>query len=176
MEDRLAHKFDDLQMSREDHQAGLFDQVARSIEVLMKGVPEAHSELIHQKELLDRDLEEETLDIEREASYAKNEIHRDAIYQSRGFKAMWDYREVYEEIIMEVMQKYNLIPMRKPQESQFASPSEFMSAEDMQREIDAMQPSVPIPPAPEEKSNGKKKPGLSFKKKRGENQPQDFNL
>ena len=109
------------------------------------------------------------------------EIHKQAIYQSRGFKAMWDYREVYEEIIMEVMQKYNLIPMRKPHESRLQNPSEMMTAEEMQREVEMMQrqgQEVPVPPAPSDASSKKNKtPSLSFKKKkRGENQPQNFDL
>ena len=49
LEDRLAHKFDDLQVAREDHQDGLFDEISKSIEVLMKAVPQAFEDLMRNK-------------------------------------------------------------------------------------------------------------------------------
>ena len=181
LEDRLAHKFDDLQIAREDHQTALFDEIARSIEVLFKGVPEAHKELMKEKSELDKDLQEELYAIEEEAKIAKDEIHRQSIYNSRGFKAMWDYREVYEEIIIEVMQKYQLIPMRKPIKSHLETPR-YMDKTQMMGETTKVAPlpgfappaqNVPVPPPPVVEQD---KPRLSFMKKRGENQPKDFKL
>lgn len=194
LEDRLAHKFDDLQMAREDHQADLFDEIAKSIEVLMKAVPRAFEELMGYKQELNDDLDDETQAIEQEASYARDEIHKQAIYQSRGFKAMWDYREVYEEVIMEVMQKYKLIPMRIPVHSTIGGPGPNDPRPPTQQDYENVPPppgfnpqqqtqqqqpqNVPIPPPPaQQQEEPKKKPKLSFKKKkRGANQPKDFNL
>jgi len=190
LEDRLAHKFDDLQLSREDHQADLFDEIAKSIEVLMKAVPRAFQELMEYKEELDKDLDEESRAIEQEASYARDEIQKQAVYQSRGFKAMWDYREVYEEIIMEVMQKYKLIPMRIPAHSTIGGPMQGDPSPPTQQDFENVPPppgfqqqqpqNVPLPPPPQPQApppqEEQKKPKLSFRKKRGQNQPKDFNL
>ena len=179
LEDRLANKFDDLQIAREDHQPDLFDEIAKSIEVLLKALPDAFNELMYEKSELDKDLEEETKFIGRQASMAVDDIDRQAIYQSRGFKAMWEYREVYEEVIMEVLQKYHLIPVRKPQQSSIERP-EFsplpLSQQMPPMQQTQMQPlqsppvqppsNVPIPSAPSDNLKGrKKKPKLSFKKK-----------
>mgnify|MGYP000144324992 CR=1 FL=1 len=124
LEDRLAKKFDALQVARENRNGDLFDELSKSIEVLLIGVPDAHRELMREKEKLDKDLEEELYDIERGASYAKDDIQRQLYKQTEGYKVMWEYREVYEEIIMEVMQKFRLIPLRYIPRSTVEAPKE----------------------------------------------------
>ena len=114
LEDRLADKFDRLQQAREDKQEDLFDEISRSIEVLLKGVPQAHDDLVHQREELDKDLKDVFKNIEVEANSARDDINRRAIMTASMFKAKWEYREVYEEIIIETLQKYKLLLLRRP--------------------------------------------------------------
>jgi len=140
LEDRLQVKFDDLQISREDRQAELFDEVAKSIEVLFRGVPKAHEDLIAEKQSLDEDFENELRDIELEASRARDDIHRNAILQSRGYSAQWEYREVYEEIIMDVMQKHGLIPMLRAHRHQLSTSQETIN----EMETMAVPDNIPI--------------------------------
>jgi len=110
----LADKFDNLQQAREARQEELFDEISRSIEILLKGVPQAHDDLIHQKEELDEDLKDVFKNIQVEASGARDDINRNAIINASAYKAKWDYREVYEEIIIETLQKYKLLLLRRP--------------------------------------------------------------
>jgi len=121
LEDRLQVKFDDLQIAREDRQADLFDEIAKSIEVLFRAVPQAHEDLQQEKDTLDEDFENELRDIELEASRARDDIHRNAILQNRGYSAQWEYREVYEEILIDVMQKHGLVPMLRSQRHQLST-------------------------------------------------------
>ena len=122
LEDRLAKKFDELQIARENRNGDLFDELSKSIEVLLLGVPDAHKELKQEKEKLDKDLEDELYNIERSASYAKDPIQSQLYKQTKSYDIMWEYREVYEEIIMEVMQKFRLIPLRYIPRSSIEAP------------------------------------------------------
>lgn len=139
LEDRLTRKFDDMQRAREGRQDSLFDELNRSIEVLLKAVPEAFEELMYEKQRLNNELEKEKQDIIYKANSARDEISRDVIFQSGVNKANWEYREVYEEVIIEILQKYDLIPMRRPSGSmirdyQFQSNEKMQSIEQPQQE------------------------------------------
>jgi len=114
LEDRLADKFDLLQMSREQRNNIAFDEVARSIEVLLKAIPDAYNLLMIEKNELDKDLDEKLDDIERRADSAGSKIQADAIRSNESFMVQWDYREVYEEVIIELLQQFKLIPIRNP--------------------------------------------------------------
>lgn len=158
LEDRLAQKFDDLQVSREDRQPELFDEVAKSIEVLLRAVPDAYNDLMEEKETLNNDLYEEVNKIEQEAANAQDEIYRQAILQNKGFTAQWDYREVYEEIIIGVMQKHGLIPMMRSSRSMLESmpdiPNMVPVEPEVPEELPVQQqqppPQQPIQPPPQQ--------------------------
>jgi hypothetical protein len=183
LEDRLAHKFNELQEARENRQSELFDEIAKSIEVLLKGVPDAYSDLMKEKTELNRDLEVETRDIQSEVSFARDDIHKQAIWEKRGYKAMWDYREVYEEVIMDTFQKYQLVTIRRPQKSFLLRPDDVPPNVLQQMNLTPEQMRVPIPPPPpqppqqqqKEKPSGRV-PRLSFKRKKASEHPTDFNL
>jgi len=113
LEDRLARKFDELQISRENHMPELFDELAKSLEVLMKAVPDAYEELMTEKQKLDKELEKEEQDTMLQAQMSRDEISKEFIISKRMTDAMWEYREIYEEIIIEILQKYDLISIRK---------------------------------------------------------------
>jgi len=112
LEERLAYKFDGLQLSREERNHELFDEIAKSIEILMKGLPEAYEELTALKEELIKGLNEELKSIEEEASMATDNIQREFITNQKSYGIKWEFREIYEELIMEVLQKFDLILIR----------------------------------------------------------------
>lgn len=117
LEDRLAKKFDELQVARERKESSIIDEYTRSIEVLLRAVPDAFEELMREKERLNRMLNEESHSVMMEAQASRDEISREYIVQTRMEKAMWDYRELYEEVIIEVLLKYGLIAIRKEKPS-----------------------------------------------------------
>lgn len=118
LEERLADKFDYLQVAREEKSIDgsdiAFDEIAKSIEILMKAMPEAYQYLMDQKKVLDDNFIEERDDIVREANAARDGISREVIFGRRMEVAKWDYREIYEEILMDVMQAFQLVDMKRP--------------------------------------------------------------
>jgi len=114
LEDRLAEKFDILQLAREQRNDVAFEEIARSVEVLLKVIPDAYNILQYQKNQLEKDLDEQLDDIERRAQNAPNKINADSIRTNESFQAKWDFREVYEEIIIELLQQFKLVPIRHP--------------------------------------------------------------
>ena len=111
LEDRLANKFDWLQQARENEDAKLFDELVKSIIVLFKAKPSAHQEFMLEKTELDKELIELMQSIDYAANQATDEIYRQATLNEK-FPLQWQYRESLEEMIMELMEKYNLIPMK----------------------------------------------------------------
>lgn len=109
IEEKLSEKFDFLQLSREERQPDLFDELVRSIEVLFKAVPDAYNDFIKQKETMDNELEEELVSVEQEALRSNDKISEDTLRSDKSYVARWEYREVLEEIIMELMQKHGLV-------------------------------------------------------------------
>jgi len=117
LEERLSNKFDALQLARENQNEDLFDEISKSILVLIKAVPSVFDELMNRKDELDKELKDTLQSIQREASYAKDEIQRQGFIKYENFKAQWDYRELLEEIIMEVLEAHSLIQMVKVPEA-----------------------------------------------------------
>jgi len=117
LEERLSNKFDALQLARENQNEDLFDEISKSILVLIKAVPSVFDELMNRKDELDKELQDTLQSIRREASYAKDEIQRQGFIKYENFKAQWDYRELLEEIIMEVLEAHSLIRMVKVPEA-----------------------------------------------------------
>ena len=118
LEERLADKFDYLQIAREEKSIDgsdvAFDEIAKSMEILLKGLPEAHEQLMLRKKELDDAFIEERDNIVADANNARDDIQRDFIYSRRLESAKWDYREIYEEMIMDIMQEYQLVDMKRP--------------------------------------------------------------
>jgi len=113
IEEKLSEKFDFLQLSREERHEGLFDELVRSIEVLFKAVPSAYNDFIVNKTELDKELQSELYNIEKEVSNAQDKISEQTIRSNKTNDAEWQYREVMEEIIMEIMQKHGLVILQQ---------------------------------------------------------------
>ena len=160
LEDRLAQKFDDLQLAREERVPHLFDEIGRSIEVLLRAVPQAYQELAFERQQLDAELEEAIYEIYRQASQAPDPIYRDAIVNNKSSAAEWEYREAYEEIIIDVLQKHGLVTMMRTARSQLES-----TPQPQQQPIQNTQQSVPQPQQPQQPQQQEKhKPHLISKK------------
>jgi len=160
LEDRLTRKFDDLQLARETRNHVAFDEISKSIEVLFKAVPKAHKDLMEEKKTLDEDLEEILGAIEEKAVNALDKITQQAIIENEGFSAQWEYRELYEEIIIELLQKYDLIPMKSPSYAEIES-----IPEEKEEKV------VEIEPEPEPE-----KPRLSVKRNQRKENEDEFKV
>lgn len=118
LESRLAEKFDDLQLAREQRavegMGSMFDELIKSIEVLMKGKPDAYQELLLYKQELERTYIEERNTVYVEAANYRDEVSQHIFLDRKINEARWEFRELYEEIIMDIMQKYQLIDMKHP--------------------------------------------------------------
>jgi len=160
LEDRLARKFDDLQIAREIRNPTAFDEIARSIEILFKAIPNVYDNLMEEKQELDNDIMEVFTAIEEKATNALDNISKQAIIQNESYSAEWEYRETYEEIIIELLQKYKLIPMKSPSYATIESKEStaIEPNEEIEEEIEEVSP-IPQPKQEE------KKPKLSIKRK-----------
>ena len=159
LEDRLAEKFDTLQLAREQRNHIVFDEIARSIEVLLRVIPSAYNLLLQDKATLEQALIEQLDEIEGRAQNAPNKISADSIRNNEAFQAQWDYRELYEEIIIDLMQRFKLVPIRYPMLSEVQAPEKE----------EAVEPPVPtlVPEPPQQKiptPTPTKKPKLSIPK------------
>jgi len=159
LEDRLAQKFDDLQIAREEGAAGLFDEIAKSIEVLLRAVPTAYNELQQQKQELDQEIEQVFYQIQLDARSAQDKIYRDAIINRKTDQAEWEYREVYEEIIIDILQKHGLISILRNSRSQLSN----MEEQQHQPKMQALQQEEEEE-EPEPEPEQQKKPHLISKK------------
>jgi len=160
LEDRLAQKFDDLQIAREEGAAGLFDEIAKSIEVLLRAVPTAYNELQQQKQELDQEIEQVLYQIQLDARSAQDKIYRDAIINRKTDQAEWEYREVYEEIIIDILQKHGLISILRNSRSQLSN----MEQQQHQTKMQAPQQEEQEEPEPEPEQEQQNKPHLISKK------------
>ena len=157
IEEKISDKFDYLQLSREERQPDLFDELSRSIEVLLKSKPKAYSEFIEAKQQMDVELANELYRIEEKATNAQDKINEDTIRSDESSIAWWEYREVLEEIIMELMQKYDLLIFQN-KKSRVVSP---VSNFDNYKE----EPEENVEQQPEETPEPKRVPHLSIRKK-----------
>ena len=160
LEDRLAQKFDDLQLAREERIPGLFDEITRSIEVLLRAVPQAYQDLQFERHSLDAELNDAEYQIQMEASRAQDSIHRQVIIESKSNAVEWEYREALEETIIDVLQKHGLVSMTRTVRSQLEMPQP--QTQQIQPEPQ-MQPQ-PIQQAPPQPAQQEKKPHLISKK------------
>lgn len=110
IEERLASKFDDLQVAREDRNALYFDEFGRSIEILLKANQRAYQEFNAEKEEMSEDLNRKYQEIQRTMNNAPDSITRQTIGNMGFQEADWLFRETYEELIMDILIKYDLVP------------------------------------------------------------------
>ena len=149
LEDILLEKFEMLQLTRENRNDAVFDEISKSIEILLRAVPDAYEQLMHERQEMDVELDDELQNVERRASQAQDRIDADAILNKESYAVLWEYREVYEEVIIDIMQQHNLMPKRNVILGGFSRPNE----------VEEEQP----PEQPEQK-----KPHLSVKPQRQE--------
>lgn len=113
LEDRLAFKFDEMQMSREQRNHLLFDEIARSIEILLRAVPNVYTQYIAEKTELDKDKALLDMEIEDRVRNAPDKITAGYIQNVEGYQNEWEYRETLEEYIMELLSMWKLVVTRQ---------------------------------------------------------------
>jgi len=170
LEERLTLKFDELQEAREDNNLGLFDEIAKSIEILFKGLPTAYNMLMQAKNELEQQVtiaKNETL---MKANQAQDEISKQHIIKKEFYDLEQEQRDLYEEIIMEVLQRYNLILFKSISTPESYAPYEEPELIPEQSEQSEQQPVQYVPeeqPVPEqvpEPVQQEKKPRLLKRK------------
>jgi len=112
LEDILLEKFEMLQLTRENRNDAVFDEISKSIEILLRAVPDAYGQLMQERREMDLELETELRNVEQKAIRAPDKIASDAILNKESYAVLWEYREVYEEVIIDIMQQHNLMPKR----------------------------------------------------------------
>jgi len=143
LENLLMEKFRELQLARETGDAGYFDTVSQSIEVLMKACPVAYNDLMVEKSEMVEELQKEYAEIEKYASTAPDEIYKQHILETRVSEADWLFRITYEELLVEVMQKNQIIGVISPGVPEIMSeeeePQEFVAEEEDEIKIEKPQ-------------------------------------
>jgi len=109
LENLLMEKFRELQLAREAGEPAYFDALSQSIEILLKASPNAYTDLMSIKEEMQKELEQEYTNIQNAASQAQDEIYRKSILETRIEEADWLFRITYEEFLIEIFQKNQLI-------------------------------------------------------------------
>jgi hypothetical protein len=174
LEQQLTEKFFYLQTAREErYNAGsdvVFDEVSKSIETLLRAIPEAFNSLVSKRSELDSAFEEERSQIYAKASQAPDDITKDFIWNQQLDAAKWEYRELYEELIIDVLQEFQLIHMMRPPQVAVipSQQQEPQQQEPIQQSIQQSAPEQPSQQPPE--PQGKRR--LSFAlSKREHNEP-----
>jgi len=139
LENLLLEKFRNLQLAREAGDAQYFDSLSQSIEVLLKANPIAYKDLMAIKEEMQQELEQEYINITNDANKAPDEIYRQHILESRVEEADWLYRITYEETLIEIFQKNNIIGMVSSEIPEAVSIEE--EPEEPEEELDIKPPS-----------------------------------
>jgi len=123
-EEFIWHKVNYLQEARESGDGAIFDEVMNSVEKLFRAFPKAHQELMAIKQQLDAVYFREKENIIREADRSRDVINRQNYIENESNDLDWEYRNMYEEAIIDVMQKQNLIPMSRPHYTEMQSTHE----------------------------------------------------
>lgn len=182
-EEFIWHKVNYLQEARETGDGEIYDEVLNSVEKLFRAFPKAHQEMLAMKQQLDAVYYREKENIIREADRSRDVINRENYISEQSNDLDWEYRNLYEEAIIDLMQKHNLIPMSRPHytdmqssgeskmESQPSQPPQQTPPQPQPHVPQPMQPQQPQQPQPqyqEEKvePKPKKKPKLSIRRKK----------
>jgi len=139
LEDRLADKFDTLQLAREQRNHQVFDEIVRSIEILFKAIPDLYEQYRTEKDEMDVDKEALVMEIEEKASNAPDRISAQYIRNVEGFQVEWDYREALEEYLMELMSNWKLVVTKQ---------EDYAYIEPVKKEIKKPEPIDIAPPTP----------------------------
>jgi len=172
LEEGLYRKFGELQIAREDKSAEMFDEITKSIEVRLIAVPRAYQELMASKEPMLSMLHEEKTKIIQEAEQTMDVINRQKYLNQENYEIEWEFRDVYEEQIMYIMQKYRLVAMTAPSYGLLNSDTISSTPEQMSSQL---QPEPQLQPEQEQqpeqmhtqhqqKKQTTKKPHLSIKR------------
>ena len=113
LEQRILEKFDKMQVCRENRDqegAGeLFDELSRSVELLMTGLKEANAFFSEKKKSIDSAFKEEQKKIESKLKSAQDDISRQIIWNTELVKLLWEYRDILESLTMETINKFGLV-------------------------------------------------------------------
>ena len=161
LEEGLYRKFGELQIAREDKDSTMFDEITKSIEVRLIAVPQAHQELMASKEPMLSILHEEKAKIIREAEQSMDVINRQKYLNQENYEIEWEFRDIYEEKIMSIMQKYRLVAMTAPSYGMLNSDSRIES-----EMVDEQEEQIPEEQIPEEQTLEEQQPPIQSKKKR----------
>jgi len=121
VEETIWHKIDYLQECRENTWGDKYDQLINSIEKLFRAFPKVREEIGLIKDELDVVFYDEKIKIGEEADRAGDIINREKYIKEEIEELMWEYRNLYEDAIIDTMQKYKLIPMSKPHYTEMKS-------------------------------------------------------
>ena len=114
VEEVMWEKINAMQDAREFGDGEQFDEITNSLEKLFRAFPKALNELIEAQEQLEQVLYQEKLRVIAEANQAPDVITREKFIGDESLSLEWEYRNLYEEAILDIMQKHDLIPMSRP--------------------------------------------------------------
>lgn len=132
LEEGLYRKFGELQIAREDKSSVMFDEIAKSIEVRLIAVPMAHQELMGVKESMLTILYQERCKISQKSENSIDVINRQKYLNEENYEVEWEFRDIYEEQIMWVMQKYHLVAMTSPMYGMLDSMKDVVQSEQIE--------------------------------------------
>lgn len=160
LEEGLYRKFGELQIAREDKSSTMFDEIAKSIEVRLIAVPMAHNELMEIKESMLTILYQEKGKISQESENSIDVINRQKYLNEENYEVEWEFRDIYEEQIMWVMQKYHLVAMTSPMYGMLDSMNDVVQSEQIEEYPQEYQQEV----QPEDVQPSYKRPHLSIRR------------
>lgn len=113
LEQRIIEKFDHMQVCRESrNQEGageMFDELLRSVELLITGLDDANKFFSEKKKKLDEMFKEEKKKIETKLVHAQDEIVRQVIWGKEMTDLSWEYRDLLESLLMETINKFGIM-------------------------------------------------------------------
>ena len=114
MEKLLTKRIDKLFEAMDNAIGDLFDDITDEIEMLLKLAPPIYDELMREKQVLLREMDNAMNAISEISELAKDDIYKQRFVIGETTSVEWDFRKDYTQVILSIMGKYQLMPYESP--------------------------------------------------------------
>jgi len=116
LEEKVSEIYFDMQIAREESMYIMFNQLARSIELLLLFKPKAHKELMEKKSKIEADMDEAKSRLLDNVLKASDSISKKLI-EDKGNSAIDNaFMNDYEEALVKILVKHNIMGFNEQQQ------------------------------------------------------------
>lgn len=114
MEKLLTKRIDKLFEAMDNAIGDLFDDITDEIEMLLKLAPPIYEELMKEKQVLLKEMDNAVNAINQISELARDDIYKQRFVVGETASVEWDFRKDYTQAILSLMGKYQLMPYESP--------------------------------------------------------------